>query len=118
MTLTKHGIGQKRSNHNLEAAQSQQQPLLGRAKVALALDHKWEGGVCQVRREGIIWAEEVTYAKGQLVKEPFYMDPDPFRTREVTRPHVSPKAGIPELLVGPITSCFLPHARSANCPIR
>lgn len=62
MTLTKHGIGQKRSNHNLEAAQSQQQPLLGRAKVALVLDHKWGGGVCQVRKEGIIWAEDMQKA--------------------------------------------------------
>lgn len=30
------------------------------------------------------------------------------------RPYVSLKVGIPELLVGPIPSCFLPHARSAT----
>lgn len=38
MTTTQHGIGQKRSSHNLEATQSQQQPLLGKAKVPLGAE--------------------------------------------------------------------------------
>lgn len=63
MTATQHGMVQKRSSQNVKAAESQEQPLLGRAKLVLALGHKWGVELYQVRREGSIWAEEVAYAK-------------------------------------------------------
>lgn len=78
--------------------------------MALGLSHEWVGGVYQVRREG----RRSDICKRPVSEGTILYNPDPFRTREVARPYVSPRVGIPELLVGPIPGCLLPHSRSAT----